>query len=319
MRILRFIGMALFAVLMCVNFASCSSDDIEPNESQKGKEVVVSLGFSGDFEISESPLSRATSNDLYIVDVRQYPTATSVNVDGYYAYGLFDDLEAVKINLIEGETYCFFAKIIKDGKLKLKHDGNTYSNYPFITSLTLNNSFTYSKTSLDLDRDQWVLADGKTYYLPNITYYENEFYNSRYTAVEGGSVTLDMKRWAFGAKFEAINLPEGTLDISIVDENSGVSPTITLDKTTLSKEDIFYFPSQYSNESLDFNLSVIWTKNGVTKDLGSPKISFKKNMVTTVKITVTKNTENGISFVVDDSTMGNGDIYNVDGDKVTKQ
>ena len=69
MKTLRFFGMALFAVLMCVNLASCSSDDIEPNESQKGKEVVVSLGFSGDFEISESPLSRATSNDLYIVDV----------------------------------------------------------------------------------------------------------------------------------------------------------------------------------------------------------------------------------------------------------
>jgi hypothetical protein len=32
MKTLRMIGMALFAVLMCVNFASCSSEEVVPEE-----------------------------------------------------------------------------------------------------------------------------------------------------------------------------------------------------------------------------------------------------------------------------------------------
>ena len=38
----RLVGMALFAVLMCVNFASCSSSDDEPTEEKDENEVVVS-------------------------------------------------------------------------------------------------------------------------------------------------------------------------------------------------------------------------------------------------------------------------------------
>ena len=41
MKTLRFIGMVLFAVLMCVNFASCSSDD-DPTEEKEEGGVVVS-------------------------------------------------------------------------------------------------------------------------------------------------------------------------------------------------------------------------------------------------------------------------------------
>ena len=45
MKTLRFIGMALFAVLMCVNFASCSSDDDlnEENDNKKTKKLLLKL------------------------------------------------------------------------------------------------------------------------------------------------------------------------------------------------------------------------------------------------------------------------------------
>ena len=41
MKTFRFIGMALFAVLMCVNFASCSSSDDDPTEEKEEGETVV--------------------------------------------------------------------------------------------------------------------------------------------------------------------------------------------------------------------------------------------------------------------------------------
>ena len=42
MKTFRMIGMALFAVLMCVNFASCGGSDDEPIEEEKEEDVVVS-------------------------------------------------------------------------------------------------------------------------------------------------------------------------------------------------------------------------------------------------------------------------------------
>lgn len=42
MKTFRFIGMALFAVLMCVNLSSCSSSDDDPTEEPEEGGVVVS-------------------------------------------------------------------------------------------------------------------------------------------------------------------------------------------------------------------------------------------------------------------------------------
>ena len=42
MKTFRFIGMALFAILMCVNLSSCSSSDDDPTEEKEEGGVVVS-------------------------------------------------------------------------------------------------------------------------------------------------------------------------------------------------------------------------------------------------------------------------------------
>ena len=42
MKTFRFIGMALFAILVCVNFAACSSGDDDPTEEPEEGGVVVS-------------------------------------------------------------------------------------------------------------------------------------------------------------------------------------------------------------------------------------------------------------------------------------
>ena len=54
MKTLRFIGMALFAILMCVNFAACSSGDEDPTnendlpiENDSKQKLIASLTISG--------------------------------------------------------------------------------------------------------------------------------------------------------------------------------------------------------------------------------------------------------------------------------
>lgn len=52
MKTFRMIGMALFAVLMCVNFAACSSDDDEPETNEEGvvtnEKKLVEMTETGD-------------------------------------------------------------------------------------------------------------------------------------------------------------------------------------------------------------------------------------------------------------------------------
>ena len=312
MKTLRFFGMALFAVLMCVNFASCSSEENEV--PQKNKKVIVSLGFEGEFEVSESPLSRgAISNDLYIIEVKH-------SNDGLkkYASGMFDNVDNIKIELIEGEKYCFFAFLIKDGKTKLKNEGDTYGN----ENLVLTNSFTYSNSESiidDVDFNALTLADGSSYFFPNVTLFNNvSTCTTRYTAVEDESVTISMERWAFGITFEAVNLIEGSLKMCIDDDSYGKSPTVTLDTENKIKEDIYYYPTIVGSDEMDLNISVIWTKDGQDNVLGTPEITFKKNKMTTIKIIVKKNLENGVSFTIDSSQLEDGSTYNVEDGTATE-
>ena len=43
MKTLRLIGMALMAVLMCVNFVSCSNEELTPDDPNQEKYITVGL------------------------------------------------------------------------------------------------------------------------------------------------------------------------------------------------------------------------------------------------------------------------------------
>lgn len=75
--------------------------------------VEVSLAFTGDITVSETPLGitklpETDSQDLYGVQIYQ---------DGqYYAYGLFDNVSNMKLFLHSGCTYKAVCTLIKNGK-----------------------------------------------------------------------------------------------------------------------------------------------------------------------------------------------------------
>ena len=103
MKAFRLIGMALVAVCLCMNFASCSNEDmVAPEDPQEEKYVTVGLGCTGEFlEFSNSPLSRTTAEELYGIQV--YALAENgTNSDGSicyletpYAHGVFVSLDNV--------------------------------------------------------------------------------------------------------------------------------------------------------------------------------------------------------------------------------
>lgn len=330
--------MTLFAVLACVNFASCNSDENE--ELQEPKKITVSLGFGGEFHVSESPLSRTTNDDLYYVVV-----GTS-NSSSIYAYGLFDDIDKINISLTEGKTYSFLALIMKGAKEQLKHTDYLYQDLPFIFDVELNNKFITSddeafsatgKTMNSCMGPGFTDSQGNTYHY--YTYDNIDFYFpngiTECTVEEDTQIKINMKRMVFGANFIAKDLTSGTLEIdmkkTITNPNLElVSPTIELNTSKTSSDEVYAFiPLGSLSEIVDGDyapqipISFIWKKAGETEGtlLGTPTITFKRNMKTTINVKVAKDLNNGFGFTYYDqsTTLGDGGTYNVDGDNATKE
>lgn len=323
MKTLRLIGMALFAILMCVNFASCSNKENEI--IQDGEKVLVSLGFGGDYKISSFPLSRnAGNNDLYYINIKDKNSYV-------YACGLFDNLNNISIELTKGETYSFSAVIVKDGKNKLYNNNNLYSTALFQHELT--NSF--SKAKITPDTDAFILADEKEYYIANVETYMSQA-GFTYSPQNDDAIEIPMSRFeAFGADFIAEYFDEGTLKITLEKEidNSIItkSPILNIQHPTKSVSEIFtvlpydktttdLWTSVEGNRVLNAIVNITWVKGDNSEvSLGSPIIPFKCGYKTTVEIIVDNSTNNSISFNIDETELGNGETYQVENGNATKQ
>lgn len=326
MKTVRMIGLALFAILLCVNFTSCSSnDDVEPDAPQKPKEYVVSLGFTGEISVSESPLSRASGNDLYGIQVYSCPNVDGATTYTKYAYGLFDDTSLMKIKLFEGYKYMFRATMIVDGKDKIdRYSGKDGENYeePFVDAkagyTTKSNDFNYSTEealvgfNCGITSSSTSLKIGGTYTRPNTDRYYGEI--SDYVPMKNGNLTIDMKRVVLGAKFIADTFTEGTLNIAM---EGAPSKTITYIETNdeIYSQDIYTLSNllkAYTIEDYSETIptTITWTKaDGVVVPLGTHDITFKRNVLTTVTIKVADvTTENGIGFELETTEMGAEDI-----------
>lgn len=322
--------MALFAVLMCVNFASCSGSsddsDIEPNEPQKPKEYMVSLGLTGEINVSESPLSRVSGNDLYGIQVYSCPNIEGNTDYTPYAYGLFDNTSLMNIKLLEGYKYNFKATMVVDGKENIYSSDGRFFVSPFAVvadHTELSNDFTYSNNKyMPLSNgyakfkfnDRYLTAD---YAIIDRYYGEVE----DYIPSEGNTVEINMKRTVFGVKFIAENLTEGSIGIKM---SSAPQMSIIYPNTEINY--IINFANQtkaYSEENHSATLSTVlaWTKSdGVVVPLGTHDITFKRNKLTTVTIKVADiTTENGFGITIDDEEkeMGEGDNLTVENGEIT--
>lgn len=285
-------------------FAACGGDEnsipgVTPDEpNTTPKEFLVSLGFSGEItSIEESPLSRAATNDLYGIQVYSSPTSS----DNYkpYAYGLFDSKDGMVIKLLEGYKYKFVSSMVVDGKQKISSYESSY-DAPFKRSgfsTKLENKFNY-----DSGKEMGNLDDGHTYlaglssslYRPNIMRYYGEV--TDYVPTANGSVSINMKKVVFGAKFITEGFTEGTLYIKLKD-----APTLQLVFPQTEVEDIFTFENEYLSGNRwtadtyteTILVSISWQKNdGAIVPLINQEVTFKRNIKTTITVKVNDSSVN---------------------------
>lgn len=327
--------MALPMVLMCASLASCSNKDEIIDEPQENRIIQVSLGCTGEILDTEySPLTRATGNDLYAIQVY---SLTENQMDGGevwyqettpYAYGVFTSLENLSIGLLEGQKYRFEAMMVVDG--------NT-NGYWFSCGSYSSDKFTFSTSEF--------IHDIYYNYIPSDTYIYDIFYGKldNYDPTENGNAEIYMKHVSYGANFIAKDLTEGALEIKV--SNNTYSTDYSLQLTAAEPESygIYTFRNfkqaymgtevhtgydpetgnatyEYQdNYSENKQITVSWTKaDGTTIPLGTYSAKFKRNQITTITIKAENLTaSNGIKISLESTEMSNGGEYLIEGGKIT--
>lgn len=329
--------LSMFSILLLLS--SCSTQD-EPALAPPvdAKTYTVSFGLAGEItSITDSPLTRAISNDLYGIQVYSTPDSSyaggAYQSEKPYAYGLFDDKAKMSIKLMAGYKYRFVCTMIVNAKSRLPNWGSYYNVSPF--NISGNNSqtefsiFNYSTDNYfhSLQNGYTGLSDsiGSFYgYRPNVDRYYGETMN--YVPTKDSTVTINMNRMVFGAKFVAEGLESGKLFIQMQD-----APLLTLEAPNTEVQDIFTFSNvsypglddpmtgKYVDYSEDISVSINWLNaDSVKVPIASQNIRFTRNKLTTIKVRVQDSTmANSIGIITEDKPMAVGDTISIGGGSST--
>lgn len=121
MKTFRLIGMALVAVLVCLNFSSCSGDDEEEVSNKSLKEMLI-----GQWEQFHSD---GTYDDVFIFDknsIKWYEDYDSPKlVTTYSPYTIDEETKIITgRDTYDGSTHNFLVMEISDTKMTLCVDGD---------------------------------------------------------------------------------------------------------------------------------------------------------------------------------------------------
>lgn len=322
--------------LISVIMISCSDSGQFVLADDEGS-VTVALKLTGDYglEVTQDPLTKATSTDAYGINVYYDRESDGVTND-VYAYGLFDNIPDMSITLLSGHKYRFACALIKDAKNVLYYGqafNNSYSGYayPFQISTSgstqLGNRFIINESNIYLSG---IGAGGvhlKATTSPstsNATNYAsvNRFYGEtdQYTPVPNGTVDIYLKRVVFGAKFVVNGVQEGSVNVTC-----GSFYNRTYATNDSGTETIYTFSNPYdcwnweknnSNQtySLAATCSIAYTsdRGGTLWNLSnnSQSITFKRNVMTTVTINLTPDLS-GAYFTMTEEPLGADNDINI--------
>ena len=329
MKTLRLFGMALMAVLMCVNFASCNSEEVTPDDPNQDKYITVGLDCVGEYlDIKDSPLSRAVGDDLYLIQVY------SVEENGEttpYAYGNFEtSLNGLTIKLIQGKKYDFKVAIQVGGCSSNTSIYNTTFIYSSSEGEAFRGYLSYTNKYISINRAKEGFYGELDNFIPK----------------EGINVEIPTKRVSYAAKFIGENLTEGTLDITVKRsfEMGNYTDYITLTPTVPISDQIYSFIdtyqawkgkltfigfdsegkeiTEYREYTSEKTVEIKWNKeDGTVIPFGTYKVTFKRNVRTTIRINVAKlpSVNNGITVTREDTPMSDDENdFLIEGGEITE-
>lgn len=318
MNLIMKIKKLMFAAMASImSFAACE-EPVEPNLPDELPEIyTVKLNCAGEIGVTQQPLSRFTpdNNDLYAVQVYYRPN--SGGSYKYYAYGLFDDVSNLTVELLADYQYRFAIDMIDEAKDivycdSVLIDTNHYLGYgePFMAyngyNASANLSITKLMNELVYSEDYYFqnvgglhatsnglssikFKDGTSHCDPKDVERYFGLITGYVPSADGETISIFMKRMVYGLKVVAGDfLKEGTLTV----ENYGYDYdnfTLTPDNKVYEAVYAYHYPYSWYNSqdpSTTRSLTFTWTKadgTSVSLETQSPKFSRLKQTIINVE------------------------------------
>ena len=310
MKIFRILSLALMAVVLCAGFAACSNESDSPVIQEEKKMCTVNINVESLIKIEEVPMGRAgesaeEKNDLYLISFSK-----STGYSDIYAYGLFDDLSNISIQLVEGETYGIQASAVKNAKSKIPCTREGLYAPPFGAKVT--NSFVYENDAdfvegWSFNPTLYILEDMDpdfTYALiaPDLEVFLGYTISSYLAKENGDPISISFGRFAAcSAEFKVVDMPTGKLKISITntDTEYTAGDIIVQSETQSTFQYITFGQTLYSsiqNAGVPCTLNLTWVKDSNTEiPLKPAEITFKRDTKYIITIKVDNTTTPTIS------------------------
>lgn len=350
--------MALSTMIVSAFVTSCSNTDEPqpvPTPIEEGKSYIVSLNLGGEYtNVTEEPLSRSGDlpNKLYGVNIYCMKTDGSETSYSRYAYGVFDNVDDMKVTLLGGYKYKFECTSVADDIDKIGYEYEwvndnrnlTKIGFPFVTYYSSYFGYTYFSISNlnNFITDQTLNLIQIKYGLSSVRYYNeygeetdswtgktyprlNRFYGELedYIPSDGATATIPMKRTVFGIKIVVNGVPDGSLawyDNNYSSENSYEGLTFSCNNfigiENIECADIFTFRDVYDCWKSETTYTKDFTVYFVWTRANGYKQYFEKDITVkrNVMTTITVNLKGGAN----DVAIGvNEDDTPMDNDDVT--
>ena len=318
---------------------SCTKIDNTLSESD---DCLVSINLIGEITTDETPLTKGSStssNDIYAVQVYRNGSR--------FAWGVFDDVSYMKLNLKKGFIYNVQICMVKDAKNYISYYSLTNGGvdtglssgpfYAYRTSYyTKSNTFFYNSNggwyyygSNTATSTTWngnyasqveftQIRQGK---LNDVSYptCTDWFYGeiSNYSPDgEFGSMYVPLKRSGFKLKYELSGVTDGSVTVKVYNGTRTFINKTTTTSTYESDTQFIAFYDTYSawqyadNYTENMTVAVTWVRGiGITQDLGTKTVQIKRNCLNNIKITLGSDDRGaGVSLSTEsESSMGSAD------------
>lgn len=304
-------------IALFLGLSACQKAGVPATEDGEACEVTFSL--TGDITVSESPLTRAGSpNDLYAIQVYKGNSA--------FAFGIFDDVQSMILNLKKGSTYSVRFCLVRDAKVLLA-DCYSLTNNGLRTGYSQVGPLHYAPYN-----SGYYLYLNKFFYNSNNTFWyyssstatshsSRSFYGSELDQIRYGTLldvsypectdwfygeindytpngeketkSVTLYRTGFRLQYVLEGVTDGEVTVKISNSSRTFFNNTTNTASYTSAEKFIAFYDVYSawqyadNYTENLSVSVSWKRGiGVTQDLGNKTIQVKRNCLNKVKITL---------------------------------
>ena len=228
------------------------------------------------------------------------------------AHGLFDNVDNLKISLDKDMEYMFYATMIVDGKNKIGKNYDGIYGKPFMSSLT--NKFVKEQTfdTYYIWNGGTDMADGSYYTRPATDRYFGLTDAYDPDSKTPSPVVINTVRSVFGVNVKVKNLSEGEVSVALLESPPFIITASRPEASglfTLSDLKEAFFTDAFGKTDItneyceDINVVVMQEVDGKDTPVVYEEMSFRRNMMNNIEITIPEISEGKIQVSVEETEM----------------